>query len=292
MLVPDQVRKCVVFVGYKNAKNEYELAGTGFFVSRPSRDPVGGYGFSYLVTARHVIDGIRSTGADSVALRVNNKSGRAQWVEIPLGNWLFHPTDATVDVALMRCSIPDEGDHVASPLAMFVSEQTIEGVQIGVGDEVFLSGLFAFHHGEQRNIPIIRIGNIAAMPEEPVRTGLGPIDAYLVEARSIGGLSGSPVYVHVPMARTWNARPEFAGKDGSVFYLLGLMHGHWDVPISDSRDELSEDGFQTQRVNVGIAIVVPASKILEVISQPMIREDEDRRDEEDRKQNPAPTDGS
>lgn len=281
MLVPDQVRKCVVFIGYKSSSGEYLLAGTGFFVSRPSRGDIEGYGFSYLVTAKHVIDGIKATGADRIALRVNLTSGKAHWVETSLDQWDFHPTDPTVDVALMRCSIPDTADHVASPLQMFVNEKIIEDVQVGVGDEVFVSGLFAFHYGEQKNIPIIRVGNIAAMPEEPVRSSLGPIDAFLIEARSIGGLSRSPVYVHVPMVRTWKVRPELAGREGSVFYLLGLMHGHWDIPTSEPTDDLSEDSLNSQRVNVGIAIVIPAAKILEVITQPMIREDEDRRDDQD-----------
>jgi hypothetical protein len=49
-------------------------------------------------------------------------------------------------------------------------------------------GLFSEHQGAERNIPIVRVGNIAAMPEEPVlTTSWGAIDAYLIEARSIGG---------------------------------------------------------------------------------------------------------
>ena len=81
---------------------------------------------------------------------------------------------------------------------MVATDKVINDNAIGVGDEVFLTGLFANHIGQQRNLPIIRVGNIALMPEEPVQhPSLGPIDAYLIEARSIGGLSGSPVFVHL-----------------------------------------------------------------------------------------------
>jgi hypothetical protein len=50
---------------------------------------------------------------------------------------------------------------------------------------------------------------------------------------------------------------------GGKIYLLGSMIGHWDVP----------EGFsptQAEAVNMGIAPVVPASKILEIIFQPAL----------------------
>jgi len=107
------------------------------------------------------------------------------------------------------------------------------------------------------------------MPEEPVSRGdLGPIDAYLVEARSIGGLSGTPVFVHMGGVRTLAGKARFRG--GS-FYWLGLMHGHWDLPVSYT-DSLAENISTGERVNMGIAIVVPAMKILEVLTQPQLVE--------------------
>jgi len=41
---------------------------------------------------------------------------------------------------------------------------------LGLGDETFSIGLFRSHYGQERNIPIIGIGDIAAMPEEPIKT--------------------------------------------------------------------------------------------------------------------------
>jgi hypothetical protein len=35
------------------------------------------------------------------------------------------------------------------------------------------------------------------LPGDPVATPMGPMQAYLIEARSIGGLSGSPVFAVV-----------------------------------------------------------------------------------------------
>lgn len=43
-------------------------------------------------------------------------------------------------------------------------------------------------------------------------------------------------------------------------------HGHWDLEVSDG-DTLVPDAFAEERVNMGIAIVVPVYRILEVINQ-------------------------
>jgi hypothetical protein len=149
-------------------------------------------------------------------------------------------------------------DHGVFPIAGFATTDRVQSEEIGLGEETIIVGLFASHHGNARNIPIVRIGNIAAMPEEKVSTEIGKIDAYLVEARSIGGLSGSPVFVNMGIMRDRGGVLEVEKRvDGKktvrAIYLLGLMHGHFD----DKKNS----------VNMGIGIVVPATKILEVINQ-------------------------
>jgi hypothetical protein len=51
-----------------------------------------------------------------------------------------------------------------------------------------------FHEGRQKNSPTARFGNIAQMPNEPVIIKRFEQECFLVEARSIGGYSGSPVF--------------------------------------------------------------------------------------------------
>ena len=51
---------------------------------------------------------------------------------------------------------------------MFVNEARIKEHSIGIGDEVFLIGLFSQHYGSTAMFLLLRVGNIAAMPEEPV----------------------------------------------------------------------------------------------------------------------------
>ena len=283
MIVPEEIRKCVAFVGCRKGVTP-SLAGTAFFLARQADVPEPVFGFIYIVTAKHIIDYIRNQGCDKVLLRLNFTSGESGWVETQLKDWVFHPsTPETVDVAvypfsstiLASGSMPPEIanlDHRFYPIQSIATVEVITREGIGPGEEVFLTGLFKHHFGSRKNIPIVRVGNIAAMPEEKVEISFGLIDAYLVESRSLGGLSGSPVFVHLGIVRIREGQPKFSTVPSGIFYLLGLMHGHYDTAPSSSNDNLIVDSAQTaERINVGIGIVIPGWKILEVIEQPDVR---------------------
>ncbi|HLX43605.1 MAG TPA: hypothetical protein VKR43_09235 [Bryobacteraceae bacterium] len=277
MIVPDIIRKSIAFIGYSEISGKKYLAGTAFFVSRLIK---GQDGLGYLVTAKHVIDKIRDKGLISLCIRLNFKNGSATWIDMNLSEWEFHPTDRSVDVAVARApaGIQLAVDIDAYPMHRFATPAVVKQFEIGIGNEVFFPGLFVNHYGEQRNIPIVRVGNIAAMPEEKVVTKkYGPIDAYLVEVRSIGGLSGSPVFVHLGPIRLRNGELLRSGEDEGVFFLLGLMHGHFEAETLSEADAGTpiEDSAK-ERVNMGIGIVVPAEKIVEVIMQPKIQAEDAR----------------
>ena len=114
------------------------------------------------------------------------------------------------------------------------------------------------------------------MPEEKIQTGSEEMEAFLIESRSIGGLSGSPVFVKVAEPRTGGHTLRIKGRRMRVsetrelgvdrIYLLGLVHGHWDIPPSQVDAAIVDNSRES--VNVGIAIVVPAQKILEVLNHP------------------------
>jgi hypothetical protein len=115
-------------------------------------------------------------------------------------------------------------------------------------------------------LPLVRSGNIAMMPSDklPIKH-FGEMEAYLAEGRSIGGLSGSPAFVRNTVQLPINSskgRGHLSGL-GSV-HLLGLIHGHWDLPISFSESE------QYEAVNMGVSIIVPAKKILETLYHPTL----------------------
>lgn len=279
MQVPDEVRKCAFFVcSYEEGCgiNQYKCGGTGFFV----KYKVDSYEFIYLVTAKHVITQASKNDKQEVILRINKKDGSFAYITTKSFDWKNHPTDPFADVAVLGAPIDSRiFDFVTIPSGLIVTKDIIYKEGIGCGDEVFLTGLFVNHYGKRKNIPIIRIGNIASMPEEPVILKLGKskigIDAYLIEARSIGGLSGSPVFINVGGYRIRGSSIE---PRTNIFYLLGLIWGHWDLDLepkdkpdeedsTTKKDTLSEDSFNQESVNMGIAIVTPAEKILETIEQ-------------------------
>ena len=264
MQIPDEIRKSVFFVCYKTASGT-SLAGTAFLMGVPLEK--SNLISSYIVTAKHIIDAIRDKSIDQkVYLRMNLKNAGAELVETPIENWLSHPQESDVDVAVLNWAPPQEiFDYRIITLEMAATQEIIGKENIGVGDDVFLTGLFSNHYGSERNIPIIRVGDIASMPEEKVHTKWGDIDAYLIEARSIGGLSGSPVFVYMGALRTIRDAMEI-GRKGHIFYLLGLMHGHFDLPKLEI-DNLEQDSLTNLQINMGIAIVVPIWKIIEVINQ-------------------------
>jgi hypothetical protein len=123
-------------------------------------------------------------------------------------------------------------------------------------------GLFSSHVGQRRNLPIVRSGNLASMPVEPLidaDTGY-EFNAYLAEVRSIGGLSGSPVFVVLnPDTRLIDDQ---AAEGTLVVYLLGMVRGHWD-----RRFELDFHETEFERLNTGIAMVTPITDVLALLER-------------------------
>lgn len=286
MRVPDDVRKTVVFIGRVNppgASERLTLVGTAFLVaiasSAPNRHHV------YLVTAKHLAEPL---AAGQWGVRFNDTQGRC--VESFSDNgvpWSFHPTESgSVDIAVARIEEMTGADVKTIPEEMFLNDKLIQDRGIGAGDDVFIAGLFGLVPGKYRNLPIIRMGNIALIPDSGelipgIRIG-GPnapavaAEAYLIEGRSIGGLSGSPAFVRetysVPLEN--GAHGQLAGH----YSLMGLVHGHWDVDIKDLNEpkpmtlQRSDRRYKEDAVNLGIAIVVPSQKLREVLYQPALVE--------------------
>jgi hypothetical protein len=290
MRVPDIIRKCVVFLGQRDVQNGVEalqLHGTGFIVGVPS-EKLRETSFLHVVTAKHVVEGF---GGRAFETRLNTRDGGFAVVSAPSDTrWWYHPREPqSVDVAVTPIELRSETDYIHVPPSLFLTDQMIVDRHIGPGDEVFVTGLFTKLEGNSRNIPIVRIGNVAMMPDEGDTVSFakgdweGDIEAYLIEARSIGGLSGSPVFVRetiesniqviqkqVPNSVPQQTIAHMAGE----FHLLGLMHGHWEI---HSRRKNNPKIISIPRnwegaVNLGIAIVVPAKKILETINHPELVE--------------------
>lgn len=265
LIIPPQVTQCVVFIGCQKIDGTFVYLGTAFYYAiQPQADEAYS---TYLVTARHVLDNVRSKlSLDQVFIRVNLKNGTSTHYSANISDWYIHPTDASLDVAIFRTTIPDEFDHIAVADQMCVTDEILTEHEVGLGDEVFITGLFRHHHGVNKNVPIARVGNLASMLIPQIMTEhCGEIEAYLIEARSIGGLSGSPVFLNFGITRSIQGQIKNSNSGKPIYYLLGLVHGHFDERTSQIDNSINDDGLSIDKVNTGIAIVVPFKKIKEVI---------------------------
>ena len=195
--VPSLARQCVVFIG-ECSTGKFRLRATGILVL--AWDQGSDWQFPYLVTAEHVVSGLHSRNME-IYCRLNTKDGGVTVESLVPAKWWSHPDDQNpTDVAVTAIGTNrDRVDHdwIPLPYTGWDPPLALTGKQFGLGEEVFILGLFRSHYGRERNIPIVKIGNISAMPEEPIHTDYcGFIYAYLIEARSIAGLSGSPVFVN------------------------------------------------------------------------------------------------
>src|SRR5215213_1104921 len=121
MLIPDEVRKCVAYIGYRKPTGEMSLQGIG------SKTPNG-----------------------QVILRVNFTDGNAYTISTELDKWHFHPEETEVDVAVYPHALLDNGADVSLiPFSMFLDEATKDITEFGIGEDVYLTGLFHNHHGKK-----------------------------------------------------------------------------------------------------------------------------------------------
>lgn len=260
MAVAPEMEKCVVFLARLDKDGE-RLTGTAFLLD----EYIGECNarLTYLVTARHVIERIQQTGRGNACLvRLNLKGRGAQSLPMDLSHWIFHD-DSRVDLAIAPINWGDADEHLSIPVGMIATPEIVQQVHsLRPGALLYFPGLFYRHAGDSQIIPIMRLGSIAAMPSEPIRlTGRAPIEGYLIEARSIGGLSGSPVFLDF-------------GLHIEQTHLIGVVHGHYgvrDVPDYDAEDTIPFPADKEERsVNMGIGIVTPAYHIVELLHQPQL----------------------
>lgn len=257
MRVPDEVTHSVVFLWARTNRDEAKFGGTGFIVATPGVIPNGAgqfFAHHYLVTAKHNID-LALTDQGNLWARFNARVGGSVSAEVTNADWLY-PEDDAVDVAVLALNTPPKGlELLQIPDKAFVTDAEIAKYRIGIGDELRITGLFTSRHGTESNLPILRSGMIASMASELLRdrTTGHEYRAYLAEVHSIGGLSGSPVFVYLPRERTPDAEGMTDTTTGR-HRLLGLVRGHYEGGEDDIR-------------NTGIAIVTPVAEVSRLLER-------------------------
>jgi hypothetical protein len=263
MRIPTDLLSVTAFLGGKDSQGDLHYRATAVCVAMTGTRRSA---CACLVTAKHnILKAMAAYG--NVYVRINDKSGGAIDIEIT-EPWTYAEAPSCDLAAIPFPSVlAFETTLLPAPEEWFATPDIIASRGVGPGDELVVMGLFANHIGKDRNLPIVRSGNIASMPLEPLsdpNTG-EPYEAYLAEVRSIGGLSGSPVF----LALNPDTRMRFGDEDhvelgGKPFYLLGLIRGHWK---KDTEADFGDEDFgeaEPQQLNTGITIVTPITELLNI----------------------------
>jgi hypothetical protein len=255
--VPDEYLRCIVYLytSIPAAEAGEMIGGTGFIV----RLDENGVSFHYVVTNKHVV---RKGGS---TVRFNTLEGVHEAVEYDKQNW-FTAQKADLAVYLMPA---DLGRFNFRPISIdeFITQEIITRYDLGIGDDVFFSGRFINAEGKDRNRPSLRFGTIAQADTDLIDGE----ESYLVEARSISGYSGSPVFFYIEgnASRGINKHLTFTEPAGP--WLLGVDWSH----INDYVDAKDRTGvtlpFQV-RSNSGMMGVVPVWQLEALLSRKDVKE--------------------
>jgi hypothetical protein len=274
MRVPDNALRAIVYLGYRSKGVPFQAVGTGFIIGR---ERPNGESAWYLITADHVAKKLEKL-KPTFAVRLNDTNGTARDISPSvstrhLAKWWRHPTNKTVDAAVFPWHAPaGHFPYTSFPVERFVTEENQKRTLIGVGDDIYIVGLFPKWAGKTRISPIVRRGHIAMMAGEPIATkNYGDARLHFVEAMIQKGLSGSPVFVEetlsIPLNQETPDDPPCLFGLGET-YLLGLVHGF--MPIKVAEELTGAPG--NQMWNTGICQVVPSEQILEILNQVAILE--------------------
>jgi hypothetical protein len=240
----------------------------------------------YLVTNKHVVhDG-------AMVARLNTHDGKSDPLPLDGAEWFEHPDGDDLAVCPIGLNAGAHR-HRPFPLSQCVTREWVSTFDIGLGDDVFMIGRFIGHEGKLQNTPSLRFGAISQMPTEPiiVEGGFRQL-SYLIEARSIPGYSGSPVFItieshgpkpvynpQIPEDLQENIRKQSGwmkargGPAGFRFgpFLLGIDHCHlydrqpvWSSASSPAR---VIDDHWFVKGNSGAMGVIPAWKLQEMFTK-------------------------
>ena len=191
MLLIERALKCVVFIGKVSDPDGFSPTftpyGTGFLFSVFYED----IQFDYIVTCHHIINLFKD---NKVWIRLNLKDGKSNTIKVSKDSWISNPKQ---DISILSQPIGELIDATRIVERDIITKEILEKFNIRPGELTFLVGLFTSHYNTTHNMPIVRMGHIAALPKEPILIDVGYVRGYLVETHSIGGLSGSPVFLNI-----------------------------------------------------------------------------------------------
>ena len=257
MPLSDEYPYCVAFVCVEDAGGKTPI-GTAFLIHAAGNEPDTYH--TYAVTARHVVREGRRTW-----LRLRRQGFEAGSEDIPVDAWELHPES---DIAITPCDpYGYPVNWVCIPMEQFGDTPGATGIRPPVlSDEVWFIGLLTHVPTmHERAIPYVRSGTLGASYQHNVpiwdelhqQTIEEPV-AHLIDTHSVGGFSGSPVFLGVP---------DMTG--GGRISFLGVLIGHFGGPLASGG-------------SAGVAIVVPCEQVRQLLDLEKIVDAKERKDAETR----------
>ncbi|OHB77747.1 MAG: hypothetical protein A2Z25_19160 [Planctomycetes bacterium RBG_16_55_9] len=215
--IPQNVNKCVAYL-VKPEPDHNTPIGTGFFIGYQYSNE-SDKTFVFLVTARHVLFDDKGKSHSHLLVRMNEKTtAQAKDFDILNSNrWFFHKDEKSVDIAVQPL-LPKDSDFLIVPSKDFVTNDLVIAKQIGIGDEVFYSGLLSYHSGREKIAPIVRFGRLALVTDEKTIDGKY---YHFIDAGNIPGHSGSPVFLWATPTRSSSG----IVVGSRIFGLYGIVSG-------------------------------------------------------------------
>lgn len=273
MLIPDPFLSCIVFLykTEKGARDDSDFQAVGFVVGIPTKTVNPPQTFKYLVTCDHVIRDLNG----KVVLRINtDKSYRI--VKPSASDWI---RTSKYDLAILPLSLTHSDVFSAIQEDAFASRENVKKYMIGHGDDVFLIGRIQQPkvYQQTQNIPALRFGNIASVPKHEIWS-------YMVELRSVGGHSGSPVFAFCN-GLSWPGTRK--AENIFLYQFLGMNVGHIEDYADVVRFEQTSQGLKEvkagshyAKTNVAISLTIPAYYIGDILNSPALEKKRNRQEKQ------------
>jgi hypothetical protein len=266
--------------------------GSGLLVGVPSQANPSRVHL-YAVTNDHVADGCP-------VVRLVNVLGEPYVLPGTSADWYPHPDGDDVAIRPLG-AVPDHAYwYVPDQLLLSRADLSPEErpYQIAPGDDCLMVGRYINREQRQFDRPVVRFGNLAMLPEVVYQEERSfDQESFLVDMRSQAGFSGSPVFVYYE-AEGWRALPPMpdlpeiddfeepeervkaadariealeqrvAGRHSSGImgktWLLGVEWGH--LPVWENVYD-GDQKIGRMRVSSGMAGVVPAWKLADLLNE-------------------------
>ena len=253
---------------YKIKDGKTGASGTAFILCESVSD-TSLAGYTVLITAKHVLDGIK----DSIAiLELREKETHTLFehkLQIRSGNQNLYVCHDNADIAVIALDVPSKGECTNLSTGFLADDALLDSNEIAPGQDVNALGYPFGYSANKYGYSVLRSAKIASYPLLPTRIE----KTFFIDMSVFGGNSGGPVYYEY-------INPLFIGKaqylitdmksikQKTQFFILGLV-------IEETTHEIhTETRYESkiQRVPLGVATVVHASLIKDTIAKLKLRE--------------------